>query len=114
MSEEAAAAISAAFSVVDFERDGFDPYIDARLEMAQVLYKHSLRRLKSAFPGELCGLPEHSAVEMVRWMVRLRAARVCVPAAERAAERVGFNLLGAAVDFERHRRRHCEGDGQCE
>ena len=99
LSEEAALVIKSAFLVVTYERDAGDPYLDAELEMARVVYKHALRRLKLAYPGELCGLSEHSAKQMVHLMVRLRAAGKCIPAAEEGADRVGYNLAATAVGW---------------
>ena len=114
MSEEAAAAITAAFHVAFLSQGGRDPYFDCQLEIAQVCYKHALRRLKASFPGELCSFSENSARDMVNWMVRLHATGFCVPAAERAAEKVAFNLPQAAADMQARMHAMRSSNGKCE
>ena len=90
-SEEAAAAITAAFVVHRFSQKRVDPNLNEPLQIAQVRYSHALRRLQRAYPGELCGLSQHSAREMVHWAIRMEALAGPVPAARRIARKVGFD-----------------------
>ena len=96
ISLEAAIAIVAAYNVVGAERDGRDPYFNERLEKAQVQYKHGLRRLKDAYPGEFCGFSEQSAKEMVYWTIDFESLGFSIPAAAAAARNIGFDLEKAA------------------
>ena len=64
----------------------------AKLELAQVRYRHALRRLQCAYPGELCGFSQNSAREMVHWAIRVEALAGPVPAARAAACKVGFDF----------------------
>ena len=50
-SKEAAQAIYAAYGIMNYRRLGHDTYFNEELEVAEVRYKHALRRLKRAFPG---------------------------------------------------------------
>ena len=56
--------------------------------MAQVRYKHALRRLKMAFPGELCDWTANSAERMVRFCGRAAQNGHPIPAAAAAARRI--------------------------
>jgi hypothetical protein len=92
MSEAAGRTILAAYNVCHHKRRGQDPFYHEALEIAEVRYKHAMRQLKRAFPGEFCGWTESSALQMVDWTVRLEHAGHSVPAAVSAAALVGFNL----------------------
>ena len=63
-SKEAAQAIYAAYGIMNYRRLGHDTYFNEELEVAEVRYKHALRRLKRAFPGEFCDWTEQSATAM--------------------------------------------------
>ena len=53
-SSQVAAAMKAAFGVVYAKATaGSDALVDEALEHAHVTYKHALRRLKLAYPGEI-------------------------------------------------------------
>jgi hypothetical protein len=101
MSNEAALVIRLAYRALDLSRDADepDPYYDAELEITQVVFKHALLRLQAAYPGEFDGFAEDSHRLVVDWTVRLYARSQKVPAAVAAAEEVGYNLAGAAVEF---------------
>jgi hypothetical protein len=91
-SQEASLAITAAFVVLRFLQSRSDPNLNEKLELAQVRYRHALRRLQCAYPGELCGFSQNSAREMVHWAIRVEALAGPVPAARAAACKVGFDF----------------------
>ena len=97
-SQEAAAAIDAAFAIMDQGRRRKDPYFNKQLELAQVEFKHALRDLRRAYPGEFCGIGETDHDAIVGWTVRLAAFGISIPAAEVAARRVRFNMAGAVAE----------------
>ena len=97
-SQEAAAAIDAAFAIMDQGRRRKDPYFNKQLEIAQVEFKHALRDLRRAYPGEFCGITESDHNAIVGWTVRLSAFGISVPAAVAAARRVRFNMAGAVAE----------------
>ena len=92
MSEAAGRTMLAAYNVCKHKRSGRDPFFHEDLEIAEVRYKHAMRQLKRAFPGEFCHWTESSAFQMVVWTTRLERAGHSVPAAVRAADLVGFDL----------------------
>ena len=96
-SQEAAAAIVAAFCVVALSRGGRDAHFNEKLEVAQVRYRHALRRLQQEYPGEFCGFSQGSAREMVDWAVRVESVGQEIPAARVAARKVRFDLEAAAA-----------------
>jgi hypothetical protein len=100
-SKEAALVIRLAYRLLDLSRgaDEPDPSLDAELDLVQVVFKHALLRLQAAYPGEFDGFAEDSHRLVVDWTVRLYARSQKVPAAVAAAEEVGYNLAGAAVEF---------------
>jgi hypothetical protein len=98
-SQEAAAAIDAAFEVMhQGRRGGKDPYFNMHLEIAQVKFKHALRDLRQAYPGQFCGIAEADHDAIVSWTVRLAALGISIPAAVTAARRVRFNMAGAVAE----------------
>ena len=94
---EAAGLITAAYAVASLARHGRDAHFNRKLEHAQVDYRHALRRLKEAYPGDHCGWSQNSARQVMEWTVRLEAAGQSIPAAVAAARRVGFPLQQAAA-----------------
>ena len=96
MSDEAAVLIIAAFGVRAHGGDGGDPYFDEELQVAQVRYSHALRRFKHEHP-EFCGWGERSSKHVVIWTVRCAAAGHPIPAAEKVASRVGFDMPWAVA-----------------
>ena len=96
-STEAAALIAAAYAVASLARRGRDPHFNRKLEHAQVDYRHALRRVKEAYPGDHCGWSQNSAREVMEWTVRLEAAGHSIPATVAAARRVSFPLQQAAA-----------------
>ena len=98
-SQEASLAIVAAFVVHRFSQGRSDPNLNEKLELAQVRYRHALRRLQGAYPGELCGFSQNSAREMVYWAIRVEALAGPVPAARTAARKVGFDFDRAVSDM---------------
>ena len=101
-SSEAAAAISSAYNVLGCSRAGKDAYYNMKLEVAQVVYKHKLRDLKTAYPGEFCGFSEGSFRDMVEWTICLEAAGITVPATVCAARKIRFNLKAAVADVSKY------------
>jgi hypothetical protein len=97
-SQEASVAIAAAFLVYRFSLGRCNPNLNEKLELAQVRYRHALRRLQCAYPGELCGFSQNSAREMVDWAIRVEALAGPVPAARAAARKVGFDFDRAVSD----------------
>ena len=87
-------AIIAAYNA--YARRNRDFFFDEDAELAQVRYKHALRRLKAEYPGEFCGFSEQSAKEVVMWTVRMHAAGFVIPAAVAASQEVGWDLELAA------------------
>ena len=97
LSPEAATAIKAAFFALGHSRRGRDTFYNEDLEIAQVRYKHALRRLKRAYPGELCDWTEHSPERMYEWALMWEAAGHPIPAAAAAANILRINLQRAAA-----------------
>ena len=91
---------------------------DEELELAQVRFKHALRRLAAAFPEEYskeyCRWDEHSAREVVHWTVRVHCTGHRIRAAEIAAAVARFDLQKAADDrlAEMHRRAAPDARGE--
>ena len=54
-------------------------------------FRHALRRLKAAYPGEFCGWSAHSAPQVYAWALRLAAIGHPIAAAEAAAQRIGLD-----------------------
>ena len=97
-SQEAAAAIDAAYEVMHQGLRGKDPYFNADLERAQVTFKHALRNLRRSYPGQFCGIAESDHNAIIGWTVRLAAFGISIPAAVAAARRVNFNMAGAVAE----------------
>ena len=103
-------AIICAYRVVALRRQQLfpDSWPTFQLDMAQVKYRHALRRVNEEYPGLLPSRRaghEFSATSMVRWTVALEAAGHSNPAAVVAARKVGFDLASAAEECQR-----CGGD----
>ena len=97
-SSEVAYAITTAFAVLhNGQRGCRDPHFHEELEVAQVRYKHALRRLKRAYPGELCDWTEHAPERMYEWALMWEAAGHPIPAAAAAAHVLRINLQKAAA-----------------
>ena len=65
--------------------------------MAQVSYKHMLRKLKAAHPdSEMYKFVESSAEALVDFTIRLAAMGVRIPAVERAARMIELDLEAEA------------------
>ena len=78
-----------AFAVMHNGRGGRDAHFQEELEVAQVRYKHALRRLKQAYPGEIFETwGEPSAGIMVRYAQQLHRVGHPIPAAVAAAREV--------------------------
>ena len=97
-SQEAAAAIDAAYEVMDHGLRGKDPYFNIDLEIVQVRFKHALRDLRRSYPGQFCGIAESDHNAIIGWTVRLAAFGISIPAAVAAARRVNFNMAGAVAE----------------
>ena len=94
--------MTAAFGVVRAKASaGKDALVDEALEHAEVSYKHALRRLKRAYPGDMfeC-LGSGSAEALVRLAQGLKAAGFAILAAHDGLD----EALGAAA---------CILDGRC-
>ena len=100
MSSEAAVLIAAAYTVLAHTRSGRDPHCNEELEVAEVRYKHALRRLKQTFPGEFCGWSERSSTEVIHWTLRFACIGHPIPAAEVAARRIGLDMEWALADMK--------------
>ena len=98
-SVEASAAIVHAFFYYAYSRRTRDASRDEQLQLAQVRYHNALRRLKEAFPGEFCGLPQDSPKLLVNWALRVEAFGEPLPLARRAAGKVGFDYDRAVALF---------------
>ena len=105
MSPEAAAVIKPAYIIVRRTHPSRLARVaslddDEELELAQVRFKHALRRLAAAFPEEYskeyCQWDEHSAREVVHWTVRVHCTGHRIRAAEIAAAVARFDLQKAA------------------
>ena len=77
-------------------RRGRDTYFNEDLEIAQVRYKHALRRLQRAYPGVFCGWSEHAPERMVDWVLMWECMGHSIPAAVAAAHVCRCNLQKAA------------------
>ena len=88
-SSEVAYAVTTAFAVMHNGRGGRQAHFHEELEVAQVRYKHALRRLKQAYPGEMFdGWGELSAGIMVRYVRQFNQMGHPIPAAVAAAREV--------------------------
>jgi len=85
--EDGVILVGVAFYIARCVREGCDSYYEQELEMAQVTYKHALRRLMRAYPTEFSGLSERSWWDVVHWTTRMRALGFPIPAAEPARRR---------------------------
>ena len=123
MSPEAAAVIKPAYIVARRTHPSRLARVaslddDEELELAQVRFKHALRRLAAAFPEEYskeyCRWDEHSAREVVHWTVRVHCTGHRIRAAEIAATVARFDLQKAADDrlAEMHRRAAPDARGE--
>jgi hypothetical protein len=97
LSQDAASAIKAAFFFLGHTRRGRDTFYNEELELTHVRYKHALRRLKRAYPGELCDWTEHAPERMYEWALMWEAAGHPIPAAAAAAHVLRINLQKAAA-----------------
>ena len=67
-------------------RSRLDPQRNEPLQRMQVRYRHALRRLKEAYPGEFCGLPQDDEPRLlVDWTLRVEAMGEPLPLAAREA-----------------------------
>ena len=105
-SPEAASAIKCAFSALASSRRGRDTYFNEDLEIAQVRYKHALRRLQRAYPGVFCGWSEHAPDRMSDWVLMWECMGHSIPAAVAAAHVCRWNLQKAA-EYHRERVMRC-------
>ena len=88
-SSEVAYAITTAFAVMHNGRGGRDAHFHEELEVAQVRYKHALRRLKQAYPSEIFECwGERSAGIMVRYVQQFQRVGHPIPAAVAVAREV--------------------------
>ena len=88
-SSEVAYAITTAFAVMHNGRGGREAHFHEELEVAQVRYKHALRRLKQAYPSEIFETwGERSVGIMVRYVQRFQRVGHPIPAAVAAAREV--------------------------
>ena len=99
-------AITCAYRVVALRRQQLfpDSWPTYQLDMAQLKYRHALRRVNQEYPGLLPSRRaghEFSAQNMVKWTVALEAAGHSNPVAVVAARKVGFDLAGAAENCRR-------------
>jgi hypothetical protein len=92
MSTEAAVLIVAAFGVISAKSCGRDPHFNEELELADVRFRHALRRLQQAYPGEFCSWSQHSTALVIQWTLRCACVGHPIPAAEAAARRIGLNM----------------------
>ena len=108
--KDAGLAIGLAFYIVKCKREGCESFYEEDLEMAEVQYKHALRRLKRSYPGEFCALSESSWWAMVKWATRMHALGFAIPVAEHAAAKMEMCLERPAA---RWLMQH-EACGKCE
>lgn len=85
---DAIVAIGTAFYIARCMGEGCDSYYEEDLDMAQLKYKHALRRLARSYPGEFDGLSQSSWWQLIQWTTRMRALGLPIPAAERAAAKM--------------------------
>ena len=60
-------------------------------------YKHALRELQEAHPGEFIHFKPEVPMQMVEWAVRCEATGFSIPAAVAVAEQIGFPLQQVAA-----------------
>ena len=100
MSREAAVTIVSAYNIFKHSPpSGQEICFNEELEVAEVRYKHALRRLKEAYPDEFCGFSDQSYMEILGWTVRLHSLGRRIPASVAAAGRIGFPLDQMAREF---------------
>ena len=88
-SPEVAYAITTAFAIYYNGRGGRERYFHEELEVAEIRYKHALRRLKLAYPGqEFDSWGERSAGLMVRYARRFTRAGHPIPAVANVVHRM--------------------------
>eukprot|EP00966_Prymnesium_polylepis_P144600 3339019-Prymnesium_polylepis.1 len=79
-------------------RFGKEVDINGGLEMTLVGYKHALRELQEAQPGEFVNFKPEEPMRMVEWAVRCEATGHSIPAAVAVAEQIGFPLQQVAAE----------------
>ena len=99
MSDEAAVLIVAAFRVWALEGDGRDPHFNEELQVAQLRYSHALRPFKQEHT-QFCGWSERSWLQVIDWTIRCAAAGFPIPAAEKVAGRVGFDMPRLVQEYK--------------
>ena len=97
-SDEVGEAIRYAFWVMNERRFGKEVDINGGLEMTLVGYKHALRELQEAQPGEFVNFKPEEPMRMVEWAVRCEATGHSIPAAVAVAEQIGFPLQQVAAE----------------
>ena len=76
-----------------------DSFFSEQAEHAQVAFKHAMRRLRRAYPGDFCEWSEQSPWAVVLWTIRCKAVGVSIPAAVAAARMIGFDFDRAAAEM---------------
>jgi hypothetical protein len=100
MSQAAALTIIAAYNIFKYSPpSGQESFFNEEMEVAEVRYRHALRRLKEAYPDEFSGFSDQSYMEILGWTVRLYSMGHRIPAAVAAAKRIGFPLEQMAKEF---------------
>ena len=79
-------------------RFGMELATNGGLEMTLVGYKHALRELQEAHPGEFVNFKPEEPMRMVEWAVRCEVTEYSIPAAVAVAEHIGFPLQQVAAD----------------
>ena len=96
-SREAAAALTAAYTVTEIYKGSKHPNWAAWEEkfaeasdVADIRFKHAMRRLKKAFPSELCTFPDTDSWQLVGLAIQCAALGHPIPAAAAAAQKFGL------------------------
>ena len=91
-SQEAGVVILAAFHARGIELRASDVHCNEELEVAQVRYRHALRRLQDAYPGMFCDYSSRSWDDFVHFAAKMVALGEHMPIAHAAARKSGLDL----------------------
>lgn len=108
MSKAAAPVFSMAFILLYAGRSvprPLSPSAQESLELTALRFKHALRALQRAFPdetGQLSFEEKLTAKEVITLAVYFTSFGHSIPSASKAAQKIGFDLAGAATIFATH------------
>ena len=99
MSKEATWLIINAFILIDLSRSSTgDSNADVELKVAELRFSDALQKFKSAYPDQgFCVWGQRSELLVLDWTVRAAASGHPIPAAERMAEKIEYDMPRAVA-----------------